>query len=595
MTSHLRTLLLLSTAFTLISCDDGDNAEQSNMQTRDSAKSLASFYSPLTDAYPEKTLSGSYLAGQFAQNRADWNNAANYFDSVHDMDPNAPMVENRIMALAIGSGDYTRALVLAKRLVNATDSSSDRSMAVLLLGLEAMKNSDFTKALTITDKTAAEGLGVAVVPLFRAWASAGLGKTDITELLNKQSFIYQAVLIAGYTGDKKTLDNLANQYDFVRTSTPVKNLEDVAAVFARNGNTEEARAIFTALKNALPERSEFFTTQLKNLDSGNVSAFANPVVSPQKSLAEALIGVAQLLSGSYQDSARIFAHMAAYLEPADGTVYELLAQIAADAGQYDDAINYLSHIDTKNDEKSQIQVQRQVALLLQQSGKQDEAIRILSDLVKDQKSVEAQIQIGDIYRATEQYPKSLEAYDNAVKLLDNKVTQKYWDLLFARGMVNERLKNWDQAEKDLQSALSYEPDQPYVLNYLGYSWADQGKNLDKAAEMIEKAVRLKPDDGAIVDSLGWIYYRTGKFNKAVTTLEQAIELQPNEAEINDHLGDAYWRVGRKNEARFQWKRAISFTTEQELIDKINQKLENGLPAMAESSSVTPPEKLVENR
>jgi len=180
-------------------------------------------------------------------------------------------------------------------------------------------------------------------------------------------------------------------------------------------------------------------------------------------------------------------------------------------------------------------------------------------------------------------------------MMDNKIPQDHWQLLFSRGIANERLSNWDQAEKDLTDALSYEPDQPYVLNYLGYTWADQGRNLDKAVEMIEKASRLKPDDGAIIDSLGWVYYRMGNFPTAVKTLETAIELQPYESEINDHLGDAYWQVGRKNEARFQWKRAISFTKDQIIIDKIQAKIENGLSISNAAITVEPNEKLVDNK
>jgi Flp pilus assembly protein TadD len=170
-------------------------------------------------------------------------------------------------------------------------------------------------------------------------------------------------------------------------------------------------------------------------------------------------------------------------------------------------------------------------------------------------------------------------------MLGGTITAEYWNLAFARGMVYERLKQWDKAEADLQTALNFQPDQPYILNYLGYSWADQGINLDKAAEMIEKAVRLRPEDGAIVDSLGWVYYRMGQYDKAVKTLERAIELDPTEPEINDHLGDAYWKVGRKSEARFQWKRALSFSKDDIKNASIQQKIDFGLPVTQAESKV----------
>lgn len=223
-------------------------------------------------------------------------------------------------------------------------------------------------------------------------------------------------------------------------------------------------------------------------------------------------------------------------------------------------------------------------MLLELDKQKDEAIRVLTNLVNTSGNVDAQIQIGDILREQEKYKEALDAYDKAVKLLDNKVPQQYWQLLFSRGMTNERLANWKDAEQDLKDALAYEPDQPYILNYLGYTWADQNRNLDKAAEMIEKAARLKPDDGAIIDSLGWVYFRMGKFSDAAKMLEGAVELQPYESEINDHLGDAYWRVGRHNEARFQWKRAVSFTKDEAVIKRIEAKIENGLPPVEQSSN-----------
>jgi Tfp pilus assembly protein PilF len=115
-----------------------------------------------------------------------------------------------------------------------------------------------------------------------------------------------------------------------------------------------------------------------------------------------------------------------------------------------------------------------------------------------------------------------------------------------------------------------------VMNYLGYSWTEQGINLKKAKEMIQKAVNLRPKDGYIIDSLGWILYRTGNFIEAVPKLEKAVQLRPNDQTINDHLGDAYWRVGRRIEARFQWRRALSMDPKPELVSEIESKLKQGM-------------------
>ena len=141
---------------------------------------------------------------------------------------------------------------------------------------------------------------------------------------------------------------------------------------------------------------------------------------------------------------------------------------------------------------------------------------------------------------------------------------------------------WPKAEADFLRALELEPDQPLVLNYLGYSWVEQERNLDEAKTMIEKAVELRPDDGYIVDSLGWVAYRLGDFEEAARQLELAVELVPGDPIINDHLGDAYWQVGRLNEARFQWRRVLTLEPEDELAAQVRRKLTGGLSAGAEA-------------
>jgi Flp pilus assembly protein TadD len=163
---------------------------------------------------------------------------------------------------------------------------------------------------------------------------------------------------------------------------------------------------------------------------------------------------------------------------------------------------------------------------------------------------------------------------------------------YFRGICYERSHQWPKAEADLQTALKLFPEQPHVLNYLGYSWIDQGVKLDEGMEMIKRAVQQRPDDGYIVDSLGWAYFRLGNYEEAVKQLERAIELKPEDPTINDHLGDAYWRVGRVLEARFQWAHARDLKPDPEDLPKIEEKLKNGLPeeTSSQAKAVDKPEK-----
>lgn len=582
----LRTSLLLTTALFLVTaCDQKSDEQQDNALEQNPTLGTSQH----DDAVPA-TLSGNFLAGQFAQNQSDWSHASDYFATVLDETPNDPSIQRRVMALDMGSGHYDKAITLAKKI--SKEQTGDTTLAHLLSALSSFKDGKYHDAQMEIETHSNDGLGVAILPLLQAWTDAGQGKTNIASLKDSPSMVYQSVLIAGYTKNKAVIADLAKAYDFTKTPTPISRLEDIADVFSYFGEKDEARDILNTLKSSIPARAAIYNDKLKMIDSPISTAPPQQISTPQIALSEALFDMARLLSNGYADSAQLFAHMALYMNPENDSALEILAQIAADNKLYKESIAYLSRIDTSHSPDKAVQIGMQTAQFMTESGQSSEAVRILEAIVETHKNVDAQIKIGDIYRNDEKYDDALKAYDAAFALLDNKITAKYWDLSFVRGMVNERLKNWEQAEKDLKTALLYEPDQPYVLNYLGYSWADQGLNLDKAAEMIEKAVRMKPDDGAIVDSLGWVYFRMGKFDKAVETLEKAVELSPTETEINDHLGDAYWRVGRKSEARFQWKRAVSFSKDAKITSDIKTKIEDGL---ADISSPPAAEKLTKKK
>ena len=151
-----------------------------------------------------------------------------------------------------------------------------------------------------------------------------------------------------------------------------------------------------------------------------------------------------------------------------------------------------------------------------------------------------------------------------------------WPLYFARAVAEQGTQNWSAAEVDLKTALALSPNEPTLLNYLGYTWVDQNRNIPEALAMLEKARALKPTDGYIADSVGWAYYKLGRFADAAKALQTAVELVPGDPTINDHLGDAYWRVGRKLDAQFQWNHALAFGPADADKAVIEKKLKDGL-------------------
>jgi Flp pilus assembly protein TadD len=217
---------------------------------------------------------------------------------------------------------------------------------------------------------------------------------------------------------------------------------------------------------------------------------------------------------------------------------------------------------------------RRVALV-DRLGRSDDAMRDLERMAQDYPdSPLPDEQRGDLLRIKQRFPDAVVAYDKAIARISHPAAPD-WILFYDRGVAEERSHQWQKAETDFHHALELSPDQPFVLNYLGYSWADMGHHLPEARQMIQRAAERRPNDGAITDSLGWVMFRQGDAKGAVTTLEHAVELEPEDSTINGHLGDAYWAAGRKIEAQYQWRRALTLNPAPEDAAKLEAKLNTG--------------------
>jgi Flp pilus assembly protein TadD len=274
------------------------------------------------------------------------------------------------------------------------------------------------------------------------------------------------------------------------------------------------------------------------------------------------------------DIALIHARLALYLRPNFPIAQLLLAEIAEELNHHEEALSLYRAVDPHSSLSWSARLRE--AAMLDELNRTDEAIALLRSMAAERPSDrQPVIELGDILRSHDRFKEAVGAYDEAfARFGQNK--PRDWRLYYSRGIALERSQQWPRAEADLRYALELEPEQPLVLNYLGYSWIDQGIHLDRALQMVERAVALRPNDGYIVDSLGWAFFRLGKYAQATENLERAIELVPEDPTVNDHLGDAYWRTGRHLEARFQWNRALQFKPEAGEISKIESKLEHGL-------------------
>jgi Flp pilus assembly protein TadD len=319
----------------------------------------------------------------------------------------------------------------------------------------------------------------------------------------------------------------------------------------------------------------------RDLAAGKIPA---PVIKTGiEGAAESLFGVSGYLSrGTSRQIGLAYAQLAVYLDPGLVEARLLIAGLLHQAQQYDLAIAAFEAIPADAPEALDAEIGRAEAM--KEVGRVDEAIAALRDTAAAHpRSIEAHTSLGDMLRRDSQFAEAGDAYDGALALVPHP-EQRHWPLFYQRGIAFERSDQWPRAEADFLKALDLEPDQPLVLNYLGYSWVEMGENLAEAQAMIEKAVEQRPDDGYIVDSLGWVLYRLGDFDGAVEHLEKAVELKPVDPVINDHFGDALWMVGRRIEARFQWRRSLSFEPEEDNAERIRRKLAAGLDTVLEEEA-----------
>jgi len=531
------------------------------------------------------SLSGSYLAGRFAGKQRDMDAAGQYFQQALRDDPNNAVLIERVFVFELSEGKIANAEDYAERVLSF---NSQHRMARFVLGLRDVRLKHYVKARENFKKAAYTPIGELTAALLTAWtytaegnqASAfnALDKLDQNDsLANFKS--YHGALIADFLGANLRAENFYKKA-YSQAGNSLRVVQAYGNYLERNGRKDEARKIYeqflaTAEKNPLVRQS------LAALERGDKP---EPFIkTPQAGMSEALFSVASALSDDQGlDVALAYAQLALSVDGDRNINLTLLGDIYESMNSYQRSIDAYGAIDKASVLKPNADLE--VAVNLQRLDKKDEAKSLLKTLTEsDPKDYEALVTLGNLYRNNEEFAPAADAYNAAIALITTPQRDN-WTVYYYRGIALERIKQWDKAEADFRKALQLEPDQPMVLNYLGYSMVDKKINLTEAIAMVRKAVELKPNDGYIVDSLGWAHFRLGEYDEAVKQLERAVELKPADPVIADHLGDAYWRVGRQLEARFQWQHAKDNKPEPEDLARIDKKLKEGL---ADEPAVTP--------
>jgi tetratricopeptide (TPR) repeat protein len=522
--------------------------------------------------YFRSTPYGNYLIGNFAQKEKDWDSASDYIALVLQKEKTDELLKHA-MVLAMGAGEIKKGLSLADQVLEINPQDL---LATLFKAAENFKSENYDAVLETLKPISQDSIAAFIVPVLYLWAQAAKGELNTERLNSNTFFIYQTFMAGDFLNKKDEALAFAAE-NFSLSSTDIRDLEKIADYYAIFGKINKAKDIYGLLakeKFASDEVKKKLAALENNQPIEKLLEMPN-IKSPKDGAAQVFLSMAQILirEQSY-DSGLIFTQLSLYLNENIQEARMLLARILTVQEQYDDAI--LVYEEIPETHKKHVLAQRGIANLLVEKDEHDKAIKILEGIYDEYQDLDALIQIGDIYRYQEDYNAAVKTYNRVVNTFET-VPEEYWHVLYARGMAYERLKKFEKSEKDLLAALEFRPDHPFLLNYLGYSWADQGINLTRAQEMINRAFEIKPDDGYIADSVGWVHFKIGNYEDAIQYLETAVELLPYDATINDHLGDAYWKVGRKTEAEFQWKRAMNNTKENEvdLKERILVKLSYG--------------------
>jgi len=562
--------LLLAALLPLASCSGGSREGSS--------------YSGSRGSYRLDSPYGNFLAARHAREMNDNTAAANYYLRALREDPGSSLLTQGAFLALVADGRVAEAVTLvpALRQLNPGEYLPRMTQASAMFLAR-----DYDGVLKLVAEGPTGGIHAAFNPLLAAFAHAGKGEADQANA-NLQKLERHPLLSGVYVHLKPLLLEVLNQSEPAeaayrdaiegRDRAGTRLIDGYSRLLERQGRVADARRLLNEQLVLNPDNPVLLHA-LRRIDTRR-SQPAEPLVgNAVEGMAEAMFASASALGRSDGgELAELHLQLALFMRPDLDDARMLLGDIYEGRNRYDSALAMYSKVSTGSAYSESAQLRS--AWCINELGRTDEAVRILRRMAAaTPDSPRALLTLADMYRQMEKWPEAAKEYANALERIP-RVEQRHWSILFGRGVAYERSKQWDKAEADMLKALELQPDQPLILNYLGYSWVDMHRNVERATKMIERAVQLRPNDGAIVDSLGWALYRQGKYQEAVVQLERAVELKGGDPVITDHLGDAYWRVGRQEEARFQWRRALGLNPEQELGLAVQRKVDHGLDPVA---------------
>ncbi len=544
-----------------------------------------------------ETASGNFLAAIIAGSKQDIGPAARFYSEALKTDPANKDILDRAFLTALADGNMPEAFRFADQLLKRDPNAALPNMAIAVRNI---KNRQFAAARRSLTRGAGKfRTADPLIALVTAWTYVGEGRAakgiDFADKLaipgSTDIRNYMTGLMADISGNKdEAIKRMAAAYEADKNN--ISGADAYGRIQARLGDRQVAIKVYEDALALVPNEPQL-AVPLADIKANRIP---EPVV---KSSVEGAAQVFYFQAGTRVRPGEevlplIYMQIAKYLSPDDDHMPFALGEGFAALNQHERAIGYFDAIGENSVFHRRSMIRK--AFSLESIEKTDEAITTLNQLVASKEAdLESLNSLGILLRVKKRWPEAIAAYSKALDQI-GKPSAPYWSLYHGRGMCFERNKEWSKGEADLKIALDLLPDDPklgpvngynraQVLNYLAYSWVDQGLNIGEAFPMLKRAVELTEGrDGYIIDSLGWAFYRQNQFDDAVRELERASAIKPSDPVINDHLGDAYWKVGRKLEAQFQWNHARDLKPEPDDLSRILKKIENGLEEQAPANS-----------
>ena len=517
--------------------------------------------------------SGAFLCGIVAARLGDDTEATKAFLKALRADPNNNVLLKQAFLHSVMAND-SHADALALRLARSGGGQS--VVSAFVLGNAAVMSAKWSDALHYYQIAGAhDALAKIIVPLLQAWCKEGKGEvTPAISGLLKHSFsvftpfyVLHAGLIAHVGGLDGRAGDLFARAQKIMSGYDLLLTRSYAAWLWNHGQKDKARDVLRELI------AENFMFALAGPDLQSVIG-RYPVVSVREGIARVYVLADLILRQQkydqvdlerfgkdktlvlqqYNEVARLMLGFALKMEPELTIARLMLAKVQEEEGHNIAARETLIHIDP-TDPLAPIATLR-LAMLDITMNKTAEAVSLLQGLNRQFPHQAIVLRtLGSAYSQKKDWKAAVGAYTRAIDLV-TKQNKRDWTLLFLRGMSYYEVGNWPRARADARVALRYAPDEPLLLNFLGYSMAERHENLKEAERLLRKAHTLAPQDAAITDSLGWVLVERGDIKMGMSMLEKAAEEVPEDPEVNYHLGEAYWQDGRHIEAVNQWNMAL---------------------------------------